>query len=68
MVTECKYCMDAELYMNAPQTRGICMFYIQALERFDGRDWGHFPVCNPEICPKTHPEYYQNEAKLIMQQ
>jgi hypothetical protein len=64
----CQYYIDIELYQNAPWTGGICQFYIKALKRFDGRDWGHFPVCNCERCPKLHPEYYNQEAELIMQQ
>ena len=68
MDKDCKYCVDAERYMGAPWTRGICLFYMQALKRFDGLDWGHFPQCSEENCPKLHPEYYQNEATLITQE
>lgn len=34
----------------------MCFAYHDGIEREDGLEWGHFPKCCPEKCPRLHPE------------
>ena len=37
-------------------TVGLCCGAYHKSKRNDGKEWMHFPFCNPENCPLEHPE------------
>ena len=52
---------DCEFYKDFSNIDNVlyadmCFAYHDGIEREDGLEWGHFPKCCPEKCPKLHPE------------
>ena len=62
-MNKCKYYIDVGT-ISYPNLTNICLFYHAAVQRFDNKGWAHYPSCDKTRCPKTHPELWNQEAKL----
>lgn len=50
----CEHCESFQSSVTG-KTTPCCMLYSKT-KRADGLHWAHYPECEPENCPKLHPE------------